>query len=112
MFLFAVFLIVGGLNFGLQPQYGLTTEVIDLSKSNVTYSFGDIPELRFPVLGGRLGSSPIICGGSTIDVSCMMFQQSQWTQTHTMTIPRDMAASVQLNATTLWILGGGYGSAQ
>ena len=71
-----------------------------------TYSFGDIVE-RKGAVGGLLGSSPIICGVKDYEYfdSCIMYQQSQWTQSHTMTF-RVFSASVQLNSTTLWILGG------
>ena len=107
MFLFAAFLIVGGIgqdtNGIYYPRIG--TEVIDVSNSNITKSFGNLPDARFFPLGGLLGSSPIICGGS--DKSCISFRESQWTQTHTTTI-RGASASVQVNATTIWILGG-YG---
>ena len=90
---------------GNEGNYILATEVINVSDDS-TYSFGDIVE-RKGAVGGLLGSSPIICGVKDYEYfdSCIMYQQSQWTQSHTMTF-RVFSASVQLNSTTLWILGG------
>ena len=114
-FLFAAkqFLIAGGWAIGNDD---LATEVIDVStNSDVTTSFGEIPSKRFSAVGGLLGSTPIICGGEftswnteivTFYDSCFTFEKSQWTETHQMTTKRANAASIQLNATTLWILGG------
>ena len=100
------FLIAGGL-----AVNNLATEVIDVqSNSNVTSSFGDIPSKRYYAMGGLLGSTPILCGGDDNNnkdqESCFTYNHSQWTKTHTMTTKRYAAASVQINATTLWILGG------
>ena len=106
-FLFAAkqFLIAGGsTNSGGND---LATEVIDVqSNSNVTSSFGDIPSVRGYAVGGLLGSTPILCGGSSFYDSCFTLKDSQWRQTHKMTTKRIASASVQINATTLWILGG------
>ena len=108
-FLFAAnkFLIVGGYTDGND----LATEIIDVqSNSDVTSSFGEIPSRRADAVGGLIGSTPIICGGhdSNLDAqdSCFNYNQSQWTKTHTMTTKRKYASSVQLNSTTLWIVGG------
>ena len=115
-FLFSAqqFLIVGG---GTNARWGNTdgnhqaTEVIDLqSNSDVTStSFGQIPSKRWDAVGGLLGSTPILCGGEDYPNyydSCFTMKDSQWTQTHKMTTKRSWSASVQLNATALWILGG------
>ena len=89
----------------------LATEIIDVqSNSDVTSSFGEIPSLRRRAVGGLIGSTPIICGGYDSNYnreeSCFTYNQSQWTKTHTMTTKRSYASSVQLNSTTLWIVGG------
>ena len=67
--------------------------------------------MRDAAVGGLLGSTPIICGGfdhREVDQdSCISYNQSQWIKTHTMTTKRYSSGSVQLNATTLWIVGGG-----
>ena len=55
------------------------------------------------------GNTPMLCGGSLID-TCISFQSSQWSQSHSMTEKRDFAAGVQINSTTFWILGGGHHS--
>ena len=110
MFLFAAFMIAGGLSreLGGDDSIILTTEVIDVS-NGMTNSTGEI-DVRIVAVGGLFGSSPIICGGTSWgNKACAIFlhpSTGQWTQTHTMTIYRGYAASVQLNSTTLWILGG------
>jgi len=91
----------------------LETEVIDVSSSSSSSPFGDIPSERRGAVGGLLGSAPIYCGGwspygDSVD-SCISFKNSQWTKTHEMTTKRDEAESVQLNSTTMWILGGQNG---
>ena len=66
--------------------------------------------MRDAAVGGLLGSTPIICGGfdhREVDQdSCISYNQSQWIKTHTMTTKRYDASIVQLNSTTLWIVGG------
>ena len=111
-FLFAAnkFLIVGG--YTGDDGNDLATEIIDMqSNSDVTSLFGEIPSKRRLAVGGLIGSTPIICGGYDSDLedqdSCFTYNQSQWTKTHTMTTKRHSASSVQLNSTTLWIVGGG-----
>ena len=85
----------------------LETEVIDLSSFSSSSPFVDIPSGRNWAVGGLLGSTPILCGGRTpYEDSCISFKNSQWTKTHEMTTKRAFAASVQLNSTTMWILGG------
>ena len=113
-----VFLIAGGSTptRGRSNKDHLMTEAMNLdSKSNMAAmpSFGEIPSMRESTVGGLLGTTPIICGGfddREIDQdSCFTYNQqsTQWTKTHTMTTKRYSAGSVQLNATTLWIVGGG-----
>ena len=97
------FLIVGG-------AYGiLTTEVIDFESSSEVTSFGDIPSEKYYAVGGLLGSFPILCGGDSSD-SCFTLKNSQWTETHKMATERGFAASIQIDPTTLWIMGGSDGS--
>ena len=95
------FLILGGLTAGSN----LEIEVIDVNSSSTP--FGAIPSKRSLAVGGLLDSTPILCGGyNPYEDSCITFKNSQWTKTHEMTTKRGLAASVQLNSTTLWILGG------
>jgi len=101
------YLILGGWTVGTD----LDTEVCSffcLSSSSSLSPFGDIPSKRTDAVGGLLGSTPILCGGftNTFEDSCISFKNSQWTKTHEMTTKRAGAASVQLNSTTMWILGG------
>jgi len=107
------FLIAGG---ETSWKKDLATEVIDVqSNSNVTSSFGNIPSSRDYPVGGLLGSTPILCGGynGNFDYdyqdSCFTLKDSQWRQTHKMTTKRSESANVQINASTLWILGGWNG---
>jgi len=101
---------VGGSTF---PGNSLATEFIDLNSSSSSSPFGDIPSTRYNAVGGLLGSppTPILCGGGwpSYEDSCITFKNSQWTKTHEMTTKRGGAASIQLNSTTLWILGGHNG---
>ena len=100
------FLILGGWTSGTV----LETEVIDVSSSSSSSPFGDIPSRRLNAVGGLLGSTPILCGGQgTLEDSCISFKNSQWNKTHEMTTKRTYAASVPLNSTTMWILGGHNG---
>jgi len=99
------FLVVGGHDVK-------ATEVLDFSNSNLTKpSFGVIPEVRVGAVGAYLNDQPIICGGddgywqNAYD-TCLTFDDSRWSQTHKLTTIRTAAASVLLNETTLWILGG------
>ena len=88
------------------PGNNLETEVIDVSSSSSSSPFGDIPSARSDAVGGLHGSTPILCGGFPYEDSCISFKNSQWTKTHQITTKRGYAASVQLNSTTMWILGG------
>ena len=90
------------------------TEVVQLSTTNRTPSFGQLPSVRSGAIGAMLGSVPILCGSDPNPSpnpdaqSCISFQNSQWNTSHLMNEKRWMAAGVQVNSTTLWILGG-YG---
>ena len=99
------FLVVGG---NLASSSGPSTEVIDLDPSSTCNSFGDLDIYREYSVGGLLGNTPIVCGGSSSSIrqSCLIFGQPQ---TITMTEPRYFAASVVLNTTTMWVMGG-YGN--
>ena len=100
------FLVVGG---NLASSSGPSTEVIDLDPSSTCNSFGDLDIYREYSVGGLLGNTPIVCGGSSSSIrqSCLIFGQPQ---TITMTEPRYFAASVVLNTTTMWVIGGWDGS--
>ena len=89
------------------------TEVVQLSTTNITPSFGQLLSARNGAIGAMLGSVPILCGSRPEDGicnndSCISFQNSQWSTSHSMNEQRWMPAGVQVNSTTLWILGG-YG---
>jgi len=100
------FLVVSGY---LASSSGPSTEVIDLANASMTCnSFGELDTTRAQSVCGLLGNTPIVCGGesSSIRQSCLIFGQSQ---TMTMIKPRYGAASVVLNTTTMWVMGG-YGN--
>ena len=87
-----------------------STEVIDLANFNVSCdTFGQLETARGGSVGGVLENTPIVCGGSAtlIKQSCLIFGQSQ---SVTMAEPRYGAASIVLNTTTMWVLGGYDGS--
>ena len=106
------FLIAGGF-----IDYALT-EVVEFTKNNSIHSFGQLPSPRLGAVGAMFGNAPIICSGndllnnvskhSSYD-SCISFQNSQWSQSHSMGKKRFNPAGVQINSTTLWILGGNGG---
>ena len=105
------YLIAGGHAHGY--AHGVSTEVIDLSNSQPMDpdTFGDLPTKFVHHVGGLLGSNPILCGGKDKDDSCFSWKKtadssSQWTETHTMTTKRFAPASIELNSTTMWIIGG------
>ena len=97
------YLLAGGLN--------ELTEVVDLFKNISPSSFGQLPTQRNHAVGAMLGDAPILCGGSHWDGSektfdtCISYQDSEWSQSHSMVQKRYMAAGVQINSTTFWILG-------
>ena len=81
--------------------------------------FEELPSGRRYAVGGQLGSTTIVCGGydgdrQEYDDSCISLRHYQcgpesidtWKKTHTMNTSLSFAASVALNETTLWILGG------
>ena len=91
---------------------GRTTEVVELTKTNSTPSFGKLPSYRRDAVGAMFGNAPIICGGShsiTEFDSCISYGDSQWSQSHSMKEKRQYSAGVQINSTTFWILGGDNG---
>ena len=94
------YLIVGG---------SVLTEVVELVKTNSTPSFGQLPSLRYNAVGAMFGNAPILCGGrdgsSYLD-TCISYQNSQWSQSHSMNEKQSYPAGVQINSTTFWILGG------
>ena len=101
------FLVVGG---SLESSSGPSTEVIDVSNNSLTCnSFGELETGRSHSVGGLLENTPIVCGGTSTSImqSCLIFGQSQ---TVTMTSKRYGAASVVLNTTTMWVMGGRDGS--
>ena len=75
------------------------TEVVELINTNSTPSFGQLPSARRGAVGAMFGNAPIICGviyGSSYLDSCISFQNSQWSQSHSMTEKRKTAAGVQI----------------
>ena len=90
------------------------TEVVELFQNNSTPSFGQLPFARLGAVGAMFDNVPIICGGLDEDLnedsyafdSCTSFENSQWQQSYSMFTNRGLAAGVQINATTFWILGG------
>ena len=100
------YLIVGGLVHGGQHEL---TEVVEFDKNKPTPSFEQLPSQQEGAVGGMFGKAPILCGGfdgsSQLD-SCISYQNSQWSQSHSMNENRKFSAMVQINSTTLWILGG------
>ena len=94
------------------------TEVIDLSDSSVrcTSTFGKLKKERRNAMGGLINETPILCGGQDSNGdrydSCIVFGHTK-TSIIKMKGPymhstgkRSNAASVVLNDTTLWLLGG------
>ena len=88
------------------------TEVIDLVDSNITCtsSYGKLEAERQWPVGGLIRNTPILCGGQDLNEkvydSCILFGQNQ---TIKMNEKRFRSASVILNETTLWIMGGSTG---
>ena len=86
------------------------TEVVELINTNSTPSFGQLSYWQWNSIGTMFGNAPTLCGGfngtSSLD-SCLSFKNSQWSQIDMkMNKKRASAAGVQINSTTLWILGG------
>ena len=88
------------------------TEVVELFKTNSTPSFGQLPSTRAGAVGAMFGNAPIICSGrdgfNNYFDSCISFKNSQWSLSHSMNKKRFYPAGVQINSTTLWILGGQF----
>ena len=85
------------------------TEVVELVKTNSTPFYGQLPSVIQLPFGAMLGNVPILCGGQDFPVSydsCVTFENSQWRISHSMNEKRTNPAGVQINSTTLWILGG------
>merc|ERR1711974_455249 len=88
------------------------TEVVELVKTDSTPSFGQLPSERKWAVGAMFGNAPLLCGGEThlapptIFDTCISYQDSQWSQSYYMIQKRVGVASVQVNSSTFWILGG------
>ena len=91
---------------------GDKTEVVQLTKTNSTLSFGHLPHYTSGAVGAMFANGPILCGGGIygqyIFDSCISFQNSKWTKSHSMRTKRFTPAGVLINSTTFWILGGSY----
>ena len=92
------FLVVGG---ALESSSGPSIEVIDLVNPSLTCNFFWELYTRTSIVGGLLGNTPVVCGGTWVS-RCDIFGQSPVL----MTQGRSRAASVVINATTMWIMGG------
>ena len=91
----------------------IMTEVVELVKTNSTPSFGQLPSERIGAVGAMFGNAPILCGGDNESLNnsldtCISYQESEWSQSYSMIQKRSYAASVQVNSSTFWILGGYY----
>ena len=84
----------------------LMTEVVELVQTNSTPSFGQLPSYRYGVVGAMLGNAPILCAGSDKDSCIVYHQESNWSQSQTLSSIRRFAAGVKVSSTTFWILGG------
>ena len=75
------------------------TEVVQLSTTNSTPSFVQLPSVRTGAIGAMLGSVPILCGSDPNDgnsaQSCISFQNSQWNTSHFMNEKRWLAAGAR-----------------
>ena len=109
--MYSRFLVIGG-------DGHKNTEVIDLSDSSMrcTSTFGKLKSERRHAMGGLINETPILCGGEDSNGdrydSCLLFGKTKTTSIkmkgpyiHS-TGKRTEAASVVLNDTTLWLLGG------
>ena len=96
---------------GTTGEHNILTEVVELVKTDSTPSFGQLPTTRIAAVGGMLGNTPILCGGHEGFInmnynSCISFQNSIWSISHSMNEYRASSIGVQINSTALWILGG------
>ena len=92
-----------------------TTEVVEFVKTTSTPSFGQLPSgTRIGAVGTMFGNAPILCGGNieswnnSLDTCISYQEESEWSQSYSMIQKRSYAASVQVNSSTFWILGGYY----
>merc|ERR1712079_144251 len=96
------YLIVGGI------VNGASNRLIEVRSYSIDSS-KQLPSTREGSVGAMFGNNPILCGGSDeiswFD-SCISYENHQWKQSHTLNEKRLDAAGVQINPTTLWILGG------
>ena len=82
------------------------TEIVDLSDPSKSCLLDDIPYRIIDSVGGLLGTTPVICGGRNMSGyldDCVLYGTSQ---TITMNSQRAFHSAVQLNTSTIWILGG------
>ena len=81
------------------------TDVIDLTDPSLicTSVFGELESVRTNSIGGLINETPILCGGVN-EKTCIVFGQTK--TSIKLNEPRSRAASVVLNETTLWIMGG------
>ena len=104
------YLIAGGVVDGALTD---TTEVVEFVKTDSTPSFGQLPSRRLGAVGAMFGNVAILCGGASSGAildTCISHQASEWSQSHSMNEKRSVAAGIQINSTTLWILGGYEGN--
>ena len=82
------------------------TEVIDLTDFSLTCTsaFGELDSIRKHAVGELINGTPIVCGGEDIS-DCIVFGSTQNERINLIEI-RHRSASVLLNDTHLWILGG------
>ena len=86
------------------------TEVIDLTDFSLTCTsaFGELESIRRMAVGGLINGTPIVCGGEDIS-DCIVFGDTQIEKINLME-NRHRSASVLLNDTNFWILGGHFSS--
>ena len=82
---------------------------MDLTDTNITCktTYRDLESQREYAVGGLINETPIVCGGRNLPEyydSCITFGQTK--TSIKMNEPRSSPASVVLNETTLWIMGG------
>ena len=105
------FLIATGEDTNLNPV--TTSELIDLSLDDDDQCFNwvDYPLELFGAYGGLLGNTPLICGGETFSQridECYSLDGETSKFVTKMSVKRIRAASIVLNETILWIIGGSY----
>ena len=96
---------------GRPSDHGVMTEIVDLTDPSMSCLTEDIP-YRFSSAGGLLGKTPVICGGwggtqSGLLNECLLYGTSQ---VITMNSRRSYFASVALNKSMLWMMGGWDGN--